>query len=128
MTDSAPGSQWFPRGKDCETVPSASTLAVVTWEDTTNVATWQDADDIKEFATDGGWVCQNVGWVVYEDEDCIVLAARRADDKQQHVGLAERIPKRSVIDRVDVQGRPGGFEVDGRWFPYAVGSDIQDAP
>ena len=80
-------------------VPQSPPVAVVTWEDTTNVATWQDADDIREFATDGGWVCQNVGWVVHEDDDCIVLAARRADDKQGHVGLAERIPKRAIISR-----------------------------
>lgn len=70
---------------------------VVTWEDTTNIATWQDRDDIAEFARDGGWRCQNIGWVVYEDDECIVLAARRAFDKQAHVGLAERIPRRAII-------------------------------
>lgn len=25
-------------------------------------------------------------------------------------------------------GRPGGFLVDGTWYPYAVGADVQEAP
>lgn len=72
---------------------------VVTWEDTTNIAAWQDAEEIAEFARDGGWRCQNIGWIVYEDDDCVVVAARRAFDKQAHHGLAERIPKRAIIHR-----------------------------
>lgn len=89
---------------------STEALAVVTWEDTTNVATWQDRDEVREFATDGGWVCQNVGWVVYEDDECVVLAARRADDKQGHVGLAERIPKRAIIERTVIRSSPNDSE------------------
>jgi hypothetical protein len=78
-------------------------LTVVVWEDTTNIAAWQDEDDLREFATDGGWKCKNVGWITYEDEACVVLSARLADDKEQHVGLSERIPKRAIIDRFPVE-------------------------
>jgi hypothetical protein len=78
---------------------SDPSVECVIWEDTTNVGGWLDRSEIESFATDGGWMCRNVGWLTYEDADCIVLSARRSDDDQQHVGLSERIPKRSIIGR-----------------------------
>lgn len=77
-------------------------LVMVEWVDTTNIAIWTDLADIPGFATDGGFICRNVGYLVHEDDECVVLAARVAlkthnpDDEQ--VGLFERIPK-GVIKR-----------------------------
>ncbi len=69
-------------------------LAWVEWIDTTNIPTWEDLDTIPEWAKDGGFVCRNVGYLIYEDEDCVVLAARVAlGAEPQQVGLFERIPK-----------------------------------
>lgn len=76
---------------------AARSLVVVTWEDTTNVAAWQT---IPEAADMTGWLVQNVGWVVHEDDDCVVVAARQAFAAEPpQVGLAERIPKRAIIAR-----------------------------
>lgn len=75
-------------------------LTVVCWDDTTNIATWIDAGDLDKLASDGGWKCENVGWITYEDEDCIVLSGRISHDEQQHVGLSERIPKRAITSRL----------------------------
>lgn len=72
-------------------------LVVVRWEDTTNIAGWCTPEEITEFATDGGWICENVGWLIRDDDECIVLSARRSSDAQQHRGLTERIPRRSII-------------------------------
>ena len=44
------------------------------------------------------WKSSNTGWLVYEDEQCIVLAARMTDDGK-HAGLVERIPKAAITSR-----------------------------
>jgi hypothetical protein len=72
-------------------------LVVVTWEDTTNIAAWQTRTEMEEWATATGWIAHNVGFLVYEDNHCVVVAARAVDDEEQHIGLAERIPKRAVL-------------------------------
>lgn len=80
-------------------------LAVVQWEDTTNIAEWSTPAEVEEFANGGSWVVENIGWVAYEDDDCIVLAARRTID-DAHFGLYERIPQRAIVNRFDVD-HPG---------------------
>lgn len=72
-------------------------LVVVTWEDTTNMAAWIDPDDIKDFATNGAWRCENVGWVTWSDDDCIVVSARHTIVGEKHLGLSERIPRQAVV-------------------------------
>ena len=81
-------------------------LVVVEWVDTTNIPTWEDLADIGEWATDGGFICRNVGYLVHEDNDCVVLAARIAlVAEPQQVGLFERIPKGVIRQRWDGLGR-----------------------
>lgn len=75
----------------------ASGPKVVRWEDTTNIAEWSTPEEVAAFAADGSWICENVGWVVHEDDDCVVVAARRTLDGR-HFGLFERIPKRAIIE------------------------------
>ncbi|MCU1679219.1 MAG: hypothetical protein JWM93_3977 [Frankiales bacterium] len=75
-------------------------LVVVEWVDATNIATWQDLDEIPDWAAEGGFVCRNVGYLVHEDDDCVVLAARIAlDAEPQQVGLFERLPKSIITAR-----------------------------
>ena len=73
----------------------SSEVVEVEWVDTTNVAEWMDADELKEFARNKKWVCHNLGWVSYEDEDCIVVSSRRSDSG--HWGLSERIPRQAIV-------------------------------
>lgn len=81
------------------------TCWAITWEDTTNVGGWLSHPEVEEFAQDGGWLCVNVGWVSYEDDECVVLSARKAEDAEQW-GLSERIPKRSILSRVVIRADP----------------------
>lgn len=83
-------------------------LVVVRWEDTTNIAGWLTPGEITEFATDQGWICENVGWLVEDNAECVVVSARRAFDAQNHRGLTERIPRRSVISITDIGPRSVG--------------------
>jgi hypothetical protein len=69
-------------------------LVAVEWVDTTNIATWEHLADVHEWAAEGGFVCRNVGYLVHEDDDCVVLAARIAlEAEPQQIGLFERVPK-----------------------------------
>jgi len=79
-------------------------LLQVSWTDTTNVAGgWHDEDELAGFATDGAWECSNTGWLVHEDDKCLVLAGRMTDDGK-NVGLIERIPKTAITSRTEVAG------------------------
>lgn len=84
--------------------PSIGQLVLVHWEDTTNIAEWLDPEELIAFARDGAWKCENVGWLLYDDDECIVVVARRSHD--HHRGLSERIPKRSVTK---IQVLAGGW-------------------
>jgi hypothetical protein len=80
-------------------------LLIVEWVDATNIAHWTDLADIAEFANDGAFICRNVGYLVHEDEDCVVLAARIAlvGAGAEQVGLYERIPKGIILNRWEVE-------------------------
>jgi hypothetical protein len=71
-------------------------LVVVCWEDTTNVAAWLTRDELHDLASNQAWKCENVGWVTWADDDCIVLSARRSTSGERHTGLNERIPRRAI--------------------------------
>lgn len=74
-------------------------LVCVEWVDTTNIATWENLAEIPAWAEDGGYVCRNVGYLVHEDDECVVVAARIALSADPHqVGLFERIPKGVIHD------------------------------
>lgn len=84
-------------------------LVRATWHDATNIAHWADLDDVPKWAKTGTFVVTNVGYLVYEDDDCIVLAARVAlgGAIPEQVGLFERLP-RPIIRDMEVlrRGRP----------------------
>lgn len=83
---------------DQEEVIKRGELRAVFWEDTTNVAGgWHDRDELAEFAANDHWKVCNIGWLVFEDDDCVVLSARRTTDDRHH-GLIERIPKRAITN------------------------------
>jgi hypothetical protein len=77
-------------------------LVMVEWMDATNIPTWQDLADMPDWATNHAvFTCRNVGYLVYEDEHCVVLAARVSlgDPENQQVGLFERLPKGMITNR-----------------------------
>lgn len=77
-------------------------LVQVWWTDVTNVAGgWHAPAELAGFATDGAWECSNTGWLVHEDDKCVVLAGRMTDDGSQ-VGLIERIPKSAITARTTI--------------------------
>lgn len=75
-------------------------LLCLEWVDATNIAQWQPLAEVPEWAVDGGFVCRSIGYLVHEDSECVVLAARIAMDAEpQQAGLVERIPAGTITDR-----------------------------
>lgn len=76
-------------------------LVVVRWRDSSTIGNgkWIDLDGADEFAS---MECQSVGWVVGENEDCMVLAPHLADT-EQGCGLMA-IPLECIVEchRVEV--------------------------
>jgi hypothetical protein len=73
-------------------------LVIVHWSDAFNVAQWGDKDAVRRMLADRSWNCTNVGYLIYEDKRCVVVAARSSCADQ--VGLVERIP-RGMVRRID---------------------------
>ena len=99
-------------------------LLQVSWTDCTNVAgSWHDEDDLAGFATNGAWECTNTGWLVWEDDRCLVLAGRMTDDGK-NVGLVERIPKSAITARKEI----APVHVHNQWLcpAHAGGCDCRD--
>lgn len=74
-------------------------LVLVEWEDATNVASWEDFDEAVAFRRlDREFHCTNVGYLIRDDDECVIVAARATADFVA-VGLFERIP-RGMVQRV----------------------------
>lgn len=80
--------------------PEYPNIWMIEWEDTTNIQEWTNLADIAEFAQDCGYICRNVGYLIHEDNNCVVIAARISmAAKPTQVGLYERIPKSIIRQR-----------------------------
>lgn len=76
-------------------------LVCVEWEDATNIPVWKDHAYVVAWATQNDFTVRNVGYLVHEDENCVVLAARYAPDPEDgdSMGLFERLPKGMIVRR-----------------------------
>jgi hypothetical protein len=85
-------------------------LMMVEWTDATNIGEWMDLSELREWATEKhGANVRNVGFLVYEDEECIVLAARKATEMEpKQIGLFERIPKAIITHQWMLSVGSGG--------------------
>lgn len=79
--------------------PARFPLVLVEWEDATNVAEWSDLEQAQRWEDfEFDFRCTNVGYLIRDDSECVVLAAR-ATGCFGNVGLVERIP-RGMVQRV----------------------------
>ena len=71
-------------------------MELIIWEDAFSETTWGNIENIKEWAQCGYAICE-VGWVIFEDNDNIVLCSQLADDGD--IGNRTRIHKKWVKSR-----------------------------
>ena len=73
-------------------------LIYLKWLDAYSDGGWKTPQQVCEFINHEDCICENVGWLVYEDENTIVISARRlcwSDPKEEtyEFGLFQKIPK-----------------------------------
>jgi hypothetical protein len=73
-------------------------LVVVEWEDASNIGGWGDLEQAQRFESDFDYHCTNIGYLIRDDAECVIVAARASGDFGA-VGLVERIP-RGMVQRV----------------------------
>lgn len=64
-----------------------------------NQGAWLDEESLREFAKDEAYQVTQVGYLVYEDELCYVIASRLSKPSKEYgqsFGMIERIPKRLI--------------------------------
>jgi len=79
-------------------------LVEVHWEDAASVSEWGKLPEAQAFENvDFDYHCRSVGFLIRDDDECVVLASRRTGDGSS-VGLVERIP-RGMVRKVIVVRR-----------------------
>lgn len=81
-------------------------LIYLKWQDAHSQGGWHTKNELNKFINEDMCLCEEVGWVIYEDKDVICLAARRLawrqkdfEGEKSECGLLQRIPKAWIIGR-----------------------------
>jgi hypothetical protein len=73
-----------------------SKIYLIEWQDAHANASWLSDKEVREFIDEEKCICQEVGWILSETKDEIVLAARtlkyRISDTDEW-GMIQKIPK-----------------------------------
>lgn len=71
-------------------------LVYIRWQDAHHNGSWMTPSNLEEEVNREMLICENIGWVVYEDEKEIHIVSRRSNwivDTADSYGLYQRIPK-----------------------------------
>lgn len=81
-------------------------LVYLQWQDAHASVGWFDEEDLKEKIQRAMWIVEEVGWIVYEDENEIHMVGRRGlwtKEEAMEYGLYQRIPKGWIIKRKEME-------------------------
>jgi len=68
----------------------------IEWHDAHSNGGWFSKNELENFINKDKCICQEIGWILNEDKDVIVLACRRlkwAEDGDAKWGMLQKIPK-----------------------------------
>ena len=77
-------------------------LVYLQWQDAHSNGAWVSATDLEEKIGFKGFICEEIGWIIYEDEKEIHMCGRRGlwdEDQAQEYGMHQRIPKTWILKR-----------------------------
>jgi len=77
-------------------------LVYVKWQDAHSQGGWLSVEELQSKIAKDMWICEEVGWIVYEDKKEIHLVSRRGLWKESNAseyGMYQRIPKAWIIKR-----------------------------
>lgn len=74
-----------------------SKIYLIEWQDAHANASWMSDEQLQDFINQEKCICQEVGWILSENKDEIVIASRtiKYTEKQnaQEWGMIQKIPK-----------------------------------
>ncbi len=68
----------------------------VEWQDAHSDSAWLSKQEVENFINKEKCICQNIGWLISENDSEIVIASRRmkwAEDGDMKWGMVQKIPK-----------------------------------
>jgi hypothetical protein len=80
-------------------------LYYIQWQDAHANGAWFTVDQLVETINRQIWVCEEVGWIVYEDDSEVHIVARRGmwlateDYNVVEYGMYQRIPKAWIMKK-----------------------------
>ena len=80
---------------------SQETLLLVVWLDAGVISQgdWMTREEVLEHGDAGKFLNRTVGWLIYEDKVCIILASQIAESDRPEYDLVMRIPKSLIRSR-----------------------------
>mgnify|MGYP007031187538 CR=1 FL=1 len=79
-----------------------SRVWLIEWHDAHSASGWHLKHEVERFVNRERCICQNIGWILSETKDEIVLAGRRlkwVEDGDAEWGMLQKIPKAWIKKR-----------------------------
>ena len=81
-------------------------LIYLKWLDAYEDGDWKSKQQIEDLIKGEDCICEDAGWVLYEDEKVLCLCSRRLTwtdvepkDNEDKYGLIQKIPKTWIVER-----------------------------
>lgn len=78
--------------------PASYPLIYIEWGDAISNTGWMSVEEAKRWGKEQHWLVKNIGWLLKETKDYILLAAKYSDENQDY-GLLHKIPKTWIKTR-----------------------------
>ena len=84
-------------------------LIYLKWQDAHSNASWFSEKELEKKINEQAFICEQVGWIIYEDEKEIHLISRRAtwdkssDTEIDEYGMYQRIPQTWILKRKEIK-------------------------
>lgn len=79
-----------------------SKLIYIEWCDAISNTGWMSLDEVLKWGNDEAWIVKNVGWLLKETREYLLLAAKYSDGSEEY-GLLHKIPKTWIKKRVNLK-------------------------
>lgn len=77
-------------------------LIYIEWGDAISNTGWMPLDEALKWGKDEHWLVKNVGWLLKETKDYILLAAKYSDGSSEY-GLLHKIPKTWIKKKIELK-------------------------
>lgn len=85
-----------------------SDIWLVEWQDAHSKGAWCAPKEVEEFIKTEKCICLEVGWILSETKDEIVMAARKLkwkEDGDMEYGLLQKIPRAWIRKKLLLRGK-----------------------